>query len=315
MRMQTVQTNVAAFRRKSIAARLGDTIDKYFEAISVLPTIFIVLLVILVPTILVIWKGFFKEDIILRISKFIGFANYVRALSGLDDDFYRYLGHTMIYVVFATVVGLALCILIAVLLNSRIRFRGLFVACFLLPWMVPPVTAAIMWKWMLNDSYGVLNYLLVVTGVLDTMFPFFSHTVSAWIWLIWVDIWYNSPFFIIILFAGLQRIPDDIIDAANIDGAGPWRFFTHVTIPYIKPEIQICLILRTIFVLRNFDFVYVFTRGGPVDSTDVLATYIYKVSMHYLKQGYGSALSVIMLMLCVLFTVFYFLTVKAEVEV
>ncbi len=313
--MQTVQTNVAAFRRKSIAARLGDTIDKYFEAIAVFPTIFIVLLVILVPTILVIWKSFFKEDIILRIKKFIGFANYVRALSGLDEDFYRYLGHTLLYVVFATAVGLALCILIAVLLNSRIKFRGLFVACFLLPWMVPPVTAAIMWKWMLNDSYGVLNYLLVVTGVLDRMFPFFSNTVFAWIWLIWVDIWYNSPFFIIILFAGLQRIPDDIIDAATIDGAGRWRFFTHVTIPYIKPEIQICLILRTIFVLRNFDFVYVFTRGGPVDSTDVLATYIYKVSMHFLKQGYGSALSVIMLMLCVLFTVFYFLTVKAEVEV
>ncbi|MBW1962790.1 MAG: sugar ABC transporter permease, partial [Deltaproteobacteria bacterium] len=235
--------------------------------------------------------------------------------SGMDENFYRYLGHTMIYVVFATVIGLSLCILISVLLNSRIKYRAVFVACFLLPWMVPPVTAAIMWKWMLNDSYGVLNYLLVVTGVLDHMFSFFSNVTTAWIWLIWVDIWYNSPFFIIILFAGLQRIPDDIIDAATIDGAGRWKFFTNITIPYIMPEIQICLILRTIFVLRNFDFIYVFTRGGPVDATETLATYIYKVSMHFLKQGYGSALSVIMLMLCVLVTVSYFKTIKAEVEV
>ena len=270
---------------------------------------------VLVPTILVIWQSFYKKDIILRITKFIGIGNYIRAFSGADPDFYRYLGHTMIYVVFATIIGLSLCILLAVLLNSRIKYRGLFVAGFLLPWMVPPVTAAIMWKWMLNDSYGVLNYLLVVTGFLDQMFPFFSYDVSAWIWLIWVDIWYNSPFFIIIIFAGLQRIPDDIIDAAKIDGAGKWRFFTHVTVPYIKPELQICLILRTIFVLRNFDFVYVFTRGGPVDSTEVLATYIYKVSMHFLKQGYGSAMSVILLLLCAAFTIFYLMTVKAEVEV
>ncbi|UCF93123.1 MAG: sugar ABC transporter permease [Desulfobacterales bacterium] len=312
--MATVHTGAAAIEKQSFFTRLNASFDKYFEAISVFPTIFIILLVILVPTILVVYQGFYTKDIILRIMKFVGMGNYVRALSGVDVDFYRYLGHTMLYVVLATTVGLALCILIAVLLNSRIKFRGVFVACFLLPWMVPPVTAAIMWKWMLNDSYGVLNYLLVVTGFLDRMFPFFSHSLSAWIWLIWVDIWYNSPFFIIILFAGLQRIPDDIIDAATIDGAGRWHFFTHVTIPYIKPEIQICLILRTIFVLRNFDFVYVFTRGGPVDSTEVLATYIYKVSMHFLKQGYGSAMSVIMLVMCALFTVFYLLTVKAEVE-
>jgi len=313
--MATARSNVAPLEKRGVLIRLRDFIDDHFEAISVFPTIFIVVLVVLVPTILVIWQGFYKKDIILRIVKFVGIDNYIRAFSGVDVDFYRYLGHTMIYVVFATILGLSLCILLAVLLNSRIKYRGVFVAGFLLPWMVPPVTAAIMWKWMLNDSYGVLNYLLVVTGFLDQMFPFFSYDVSAWIWLIWVDIWYNSPFFIIIMFAGLQRIPDDIIDAASIDGAGKWRFFTHVTVPYIKPELQICLILRTIFVLRNFDFVYVFTRGGPVDSTEVLATYIYKVSMHFLKQGYGSAMSVILLLLCAAFTIFYLMTVKAEVEV
>jgi len=313
--MATARSNVAPLEKRGVLIRFRDFIDNHFEAISVFPTLFIVLLVVLVPTILVIWQSFYKKDIILRITKFIGIGNYIRAFSGADVDFYRYLGHTMIYVVFATIIGLSLCILLAVLLNSRIKYRGLFVAGFLLPWMVPPVTAAIMWKWMLNDSYGVLNYLLVVTGFLDQMFPFFSYDVSAWIWLIWVDIWYNSPFFIIIMFAGLQRIPDDIIDAASIDGAGKWRFFTHVTVPYIKPELQICLILRTIFVLRNFDFVYVFTRGGPVDSTEVLATYIYKVSMHFLKQGYGSAMSVILLLLCAAFTIFYLMTVKAEVEV
>jgi ABC-type sugar transport system permease subunit len=313
--MATAQSNAAPLEKRGVLIRLRDFIDDHFEAISVFPTLFIVLLVVLVPTILVIWQSFYKKDIILRISKFIGIGNYIRAFSGVDPDFYRYLGHTMTYVVFATIIGLSLCILLAVLLNSRIKYRGLFVAGFLLPWMVPPVTAAIMWKWMLNDSYGVLNYLLVVTGFLDQMFPFFSYDLSAWIWLIWVDIWYNSPFFIIIIFAGLQRIPNDIIDAAAIDGAGKWRFFTHVTVPYIKPELQICLILRTIFVLRNFDFVYVFTRGGPVDSTEVLATYIYKVSMHFLKQGYGSAMSVILLLFCAAFTIFYLMTVKAEVEV
>ena len=309
------RTEAAALERKSVFARIRDTIDNHFEAVSVMPTMFIVCLVVLVPTILVIYQSFFKKDIILRISKFVGISNYIRAFSGVDENFYLYLGHTMTYVVFATVFGLALCILIAVLLNSRIKYRGLFVAGFLLPWMVPPVTAAIMWKWMLNDSYGVLNYLLVRAGVLDQMFSFFSNSITAWIWLIWVDIWYNSPFFIIILFAGLQRIPDDIIDAATIDGAGKWRFFRHITIPYIMPEVQICLILRTIFVLRNFEFVYVFTRGGPVDSTETLATYIYKVSMYFLKQGYGSAMSVIMLLFCAAFTIIYLMTVKAEVEV
>ena len=200
--MATACSSVAPLEKRGVLIRLRDFIDNHFEAISVFPTLFIVLLVVLVPTILVIWQSFYKKDIILRITKFIGIGNYIRAFSGADVDFYRYLGHTMIYVVFATIIGLSLCILLAVLLNSRIKYRGLFVAGFLLPWMVPPVTAAIMWKWMLNDSYGVLNYLLVVTGFLYQMFPFFSYDVSAWIWLIWVDIWYNSPFFIIIIFAG-----------------------------------------------------------------------------------------------------------------
>ena len=200
--MATARSNVAPLEKRGVLIRFRDFIDNHFEAISVFPTLFIVLLVVLVPTILVIWQSFYKKDIILRITKFIGIGNYIRAFSGADVDFYRYLGHTMIYVVFATIIGLSLCILLAVLLNSRIKYRGLFVAGFLLPWMVPPVTAAIMWKWMLNDSYGVLNYLLVVTGFLYQMFPFFSYDVSAWIWLIWVDIWYNSPFFIIIIFAG-----------------------------------------------------------------------------------------------------------------
>jgi multiple sugar transport system permease protein len=301
--------------KKTLFVRIAEILDDHFEFIAVIPALIIVILVILVPTIIVIHDSFFIKDVIRRITKFVGFGNYVRALSGADENFWRYFSHSAIYVIFATSIGIALSLFVAVLLNSRIKLRGLFIAGFLLPWMVPPVTAAIMWKWMLNDSYGVLNYLLVITGVLEKMFPFFSNTISAWVWLIWVDIWYNSPFFIVILFAGLQRIPDEITEAAIIDGASRRKLFTHITIPYIKPEIQICLILRTMFVWRNFGFVYVFTRGGPVDATEVMATYTYKVSMHFLKQGYGSSLSVIIMIVTILITLIYFRILRGGVEV
>src|SRR5574337_1640040 len=159
------------------------------------------------------------------------------------------------------------------LLHQPFRGRGLFRAFVLIPWAVPTVVSAKMWEWILNPDFGILNYLLMQTGLVSTPINWLGDRVVAMHALILADVWKTSSFATLILLAGLQMIPEELYEAAQVDGAGRWRTFRLITLPLLQPSILIVLLFRTLDAFRIFDLVYVLTGGGPANTTETLSVY------------------------------------------
>lgn len=259
----------------------------------VLPAVLTILLVALFPLLWTVWESVHLHD--LRMpwlgKPFIGFDNYVEAFT--DPRFWGALGHTAFFA--ATSVGLELIIglWLALALNRAFRGRGLVRAAVLVPWAIPTVVSALLWRFMFEGQHGIVNTVLVQLGLLDQPVVWFIQPEAAWIPVILSDVWKTTPFVALLLLAGLQNIDTSLYEAARIDGASAWRQFRHVTLPLLKPAILVALIFRTLDAFRVFDLIYALTGGGPGTSTEPIALYTFNVLLQNLQFGYGSALSVI----------------------
>jgi len=187
-----------------------------------------------------------------------------------------------------TVIGLAL----AVALNKRFRGRGIVRAAIFIPWAVPTVVSAELWKSMFDPQQGFVNYLLSSLHLPLAHTTWLDGTWTAWAAILIADAWRNTPFIAIVLLAGLQAIPGDIYEAARIDGAGAWRTFRKITLPLLKPALMVALIFRTLQSFLVFDVVYIMTNGGPGTATNVLAFLDWKAFLVATDFGYGGAVSV-----------------------
>ena len=163
----------------------------------------------------------------------------------------------------------------ALVMNEVFRGRGLVRAIVLIPWAIPTVVSSQMWRFIFNDRYGLFNFILFGADVSRYLAPLADPTLAPMA-IIVAEVWKTAPFVALILLAGLQIIPDDLYEAASIDGANPWQKFRHVTLPLIRPALLLALLFRTIDALRVFDLVFVMTQGGPADATNVLSFYGYK---------------------------------------
>jgi len=220
---------------------------------------------------------------------------------GFWGDFLRTLIFTGLSVGVGTVVAL-----VAVVALNRIRTgRHVYLVIILVPWLMPMISGSFMWRWMLDGTYGAVNDLLIRVGLQSLTHYWLSEPSLALPSCIVVDIWSQTPFTLLILWAGMQAIPEQIYDAAKVDGAGGWKCFFHVTLPLLKPSLLIALVLRTMFSLRAYDIIYGLTRGGPGDSSRVISFHIIESGIKYLKIGYSSAVSVILLLFTAAFTVYY----------
>jgi ABC-type sugar transport system permease subunit len=288
-----------------------DFIDKKFCFITTLPAFIVTLVVVAFPTIYGLYTSFFVRNLLRRKIYFTGFGNYVALFQ--DPIFWADLYRTAIYTIGSLVLGFTLAFFLALALNSGIRFRVIFIVAILLPWMTPPVSGSIMWKWIVHDVYGVLNYGLLKLGIIEQNVFWLGTPVTAMFFLIVLDAWYRIPLSTLILFAGMQRIPGELYDAARVDGANRWQTIRHVTIPFIRHEILIALVIHSMFTFREFGFSYLLTRGGPGDNTQVLALSIYKTANLFLRQGYAAAMSVIMFIMITAFVTGYFKAIKKQV--
>ena len=186
--------------------------------------------------------------------------------------------------------------------------RGLI----LLPWMLSPLVEAFSWAWLLNDAYGLVNYLLLKVGPLKAPVAWFATEGLAMKAIILVDVWREVPFVTIVLLAGLQSILSEVHEAARVDGASSIRAFFHVTLPLLKPSILIALLMRTMVAVRLFEIPFIVTRGGPAGSTEVLATYTYKVAFQSFNMGYASTLTMVILLVSLAMSLVYIWTMYAE---
>lgn len=293
-----------------LAARLEALVNKYFKWIVVIPAIIIIIITAVVPTIWLIRSSLYVDNLITGENYFAGLQNYIDILKNIE--FWGFFLNTFLYVAGSVGVGFFISLGLGKLLSSDIRFRTFFLVCIILPWVFPQIAGGIMWQWMIHQLYGILNYLLKITGLIDQFIAFMAHRQTTFLMLIIVDMWYWTPFATLVLFGGFTRIPTEMIEAARADGASAFQIFRIIEIPYILPEILAVLLLRTMFSFREFAIPYLMGQGGPGRSTEVLGLTVFKTSIKWLEIGMGSALSMILLIIMVFIVVFYLNIIKVE---
>src|SRR5919109_933096 len=222
-------------------------------------------------------------------QKMVGWENYADLWT--DPVAIQSFRTTLIFVGVTIPLELLFGLGVALVMNEAFRGRGLLRAVVLIPWAIPTVVSSQMWRFIFNDRYGLANFVLFGGDASRYIAPLADFDLAL-VAIIAAEIWKTTPFAALILLAGLQGIPDDLYEAASVDGASAWQKFRHVTLPLLRPALLLALLFRTIDSLRVFDLVFVMTQGGPADTTNVLQFYGYKKTFAEGMVGYGSAIAV-----------------------
>jgi ABC-type sugar transport system permease subunit len=259
----------------------------------VLPAVSTIALVAIFPLGWTLWESLHLHD--LRMPwlgrPFVGLTNYADAFR--DPRFWGALGHTGFFAAVSVSLELLVGLWFALALNRAFRGRGLVRAAVLIPWAIPTVVSALLWRFIFEGQHGIANAALAQMEVIREPVVWLIQPRLAWIPVILADVWKTTPFVALLLLAGLQNIDASLYEAARIDGASAWRQFRYVTLPLLKPAIMVALIFRTLDAFRVFDLIYALTGGGPGTSTEPIALYTFNSLLQNLQFGYGSALSVI----------------------
>jgi len=242
----------------------------------------------------------------------VGLKNYLHVLG--DHDFLTIVLPNTFGFMFASV-GLSLVagLMMAMLLNRRFAGRWLVQTVILLPLMVAPVIAAIMVRWMFNDQFGVVNAILGLFGI--EPLAWLTQRWTAFFAILLTDVWLWTPWFTLLLLAGLQSLPPEPFEAAQIDAASPWRTFRYITLPMLRPVMVVCIVIRSIDAFRTFDIVWTISGGGPARATEVFSIYAYVEAFQFLNFGRGSAAAIIGAIIIVVFAMLLYRILNRWVEV
>jgi multiple sugar transport system permease protein len=221
---------------------------------------------------------------------FVGLANYREILD--NDVFRQTVRNSFVFTAIALTLKTVLGVWLAVLLARNVPFKRLLRGAVLLPWVIPTALSTLGWWWMFDSLYSVVNWTGLRLGILSPPAPnWLGQANYAMAAVIIVNVWRGLPFFAITVLAGLVSIPREFYEAAEVDGAGSWRRFWHVTLPLLKPVLAVVILFSTIFTFSDFNIVYVLTRGGPVNSTHLFATLSYQIGLTGGNLGQGAAIS------------------------
>ncbi|MDQ0469667.1 multiple sugar transport system permease protein [Labrys wisconsinensis] len=236
-------------------------------------------------------------------SHWVGFENYQFALT--DVEFLQALLRTLYFTGMSVGFEAILGVLVALLLNQEFRGRTLCRALLVLPWAVPTIVNALMWRLIYQPDFGGLNAALVQTGLMDAYRSWLGDGASAMNAIVFADVWKNYPLVALIVLAALQNAPKDLYEAARIDGANAWQRFRVVTWPVISAPLVIALVLRCIEALKVFDIVYVMTRGGPANATKTVSFFVYQESFGFNRVGSGASYALIVVLIATVFVAAY----------
>jgi ABC-type sugar transport system permease subunit len=260
--------------------------------------------VILYPIFRTVLVSLFQVNSALAtVTPFVGVGNYAQVLG--EPQFWDSLGRTLYFTGVSTVLELVLGMGVALLLNAKIRARWLFRTIVVIPWAIPTIVNAAMWKGIYNAQYGALNAMLTQLGILDSYKAWLGEPFTALNAVIVADAWKTIPLVAFFLLAGLTAIPGELYEAASIDRAGPWRIFRSIMLPLLVPAISIVLVLRTVEAFKVFDIIYAMTGGGPVNGTSTIAFFAYVRAFSDQNFGVGSALAVIIVLVILALTAIY----------
>ncbi|MDR7221799.1 sugar ABC transporter permease [Aminobacter aminovorans] len=268
-----------------------------------LPSLILAAVVIFWPVVDLIQIATHEVSRFGQLRDFSGVANFSALIA--DPDFIKALLRTGVWT--AAVVGGALLVSIpvAIILNTDFYGRSVARVIVMLPWAVSLTMTAIVWRWALNGESGMLNSALRGLGLADQNIQWLASAATAFPMQIMIGILVTVPFTTTIFLGGLSSIPDDLYEAAALEGAGPVQQFRRITFPLLKPFVNIAIVLNTIYVFNSFPIIWVMTQGGPANSTDILVTHLYKLAFRIGKLGEASAVSLVMLAILLVFTAIY----------
>jgi len=282
-----------------VPATLG---RRYLPYVLIAPALLLSALVLIYPLLLAIRISLFRKLLGFP-ERFVGLANFVTIFS--DPQFINSLIVTLWWTVGSVSGQVLLGFALALLLNRSFPGRTLYRTLFMLPWVVPNFIAALTWVWMFNDRFGIIPALLHMTGLFSERVLFLANPGLALPAVIAVNIWKNYAFVMIVMLAALQAIPQELYEAAKVDGASPWQEFLAITLPLVKPMLFIVILLRLIWTFNTFELVFIMTEGGPGHATEILTITAFLQAFRGGVMGYGAAIGVILFVLTVAFALTY----------
>jgi len=269
----------------------------------ILPSFLLAFVIIAYPIIDLVRLSLNDVGTFGEMNGFIGSLNYQDVFE--DELFVEVLLRTLYWTFFVVAGTVAISIPIALILNEDFYGKGIARTVIMLPWAISLAMTAVIWKWLLNPDYGMLNHLLLNLGLITENVGWLADADTAFPLQILIGILVSIPFTISILMGGLTSIPTDIYEEAYLDGSSYWQRLKTLTLPLLKPFINIAVVLNVIYVFNSFPIIWILTEGGPSNSTDILPTYLYKLAFREGEIGLASALSVIMLLILLGFTIVY----------
>ncbi len=267
------------------------------------PALIVILAVVFVPAVNAILMSFQSYDL-RRPSEigFVGLSNYVEVMQ--DPLFWSSLWRTVLWVLFGVGFQFVFGFALALLLNKKFKGRGLVRSVSLIPWVTPGVLIGLMWRWIYDGSYGVLNDILLKLGFIQDKIPFLAQESTAFQSVVVTIIWQGIPFFALMLLAGLQGVPHELYEAGDIDGANVFQQLFHITIPSLKNTIFVTTLLRIIWVANSVDVIFNMTGGGPAYASQTLSVYVFNKA-NSLNLGYSSTMSILLTLMLLVVAVPY----------
>ncbi len=299
-----VATTLHSESRESWFSRFA---DRHFAAVALSPSMILFAILLVYPLGYSLLISFYSWRLTNPDSfQFVGLDNYVKLLTADASSRYSVwvpFGNTVVYT--AATVGLEFILgfAIALLFQRQLKRFGFLRTCVIVPMMISDVVIALMWRLLWDSNSGFINYLMNLIG--QPSRPWLADPSTAMGALVLTDIWQNTPFVFLMLTAGLQALPTDVYESADIDGASPVKSFWHITVPLMMPVIVITLLFRFIFNFRDFTKIYTLTAGGPGRSTEVLSVDLYQMMFRNFDAGFGSAMAWVIVIVTVLIAAFF----------
>lgn len=297
-----VSAKHAGRARNGLLARMW---DGRWDYMYIAPALFVMLLVIAYPIYYTVSLSFYKTPPSLAMSEkiFVGIDNYTRLLA--NQSFHEVTMNTVVWTVWSTFFAVVLGFGAALVLNKEFIGRGLLRGVLLVPYVISAVAASYVWRWIYHSDLGVLGSILIRLGLTEEKLNLLDHVDRVLPALIVVNVWKEFPFAMIMILAGLQTVPEQLMRAARVDGASPLNQFIHVTLPHLKGVLIITVLLLFVSNLNHFTIPWIMTGGGPAGASDIWITQIYQIAFGRIRFGIASAYSVILFVVMVVIGYFY----------
>ncbi len=276
------------------------------------PTVLLMLLLMVIPIVMVLGYSLMDNVIMKRNPQFVGFKHYVDILT--SESFWGAVSNTLFFTGVSVVAHLILGLAFAMLLDTKLlgnRTKAIFRTIYVLPWLFTVAIIAVLWRLLLEPN-GVVNYVLMSSNLVGSEVEWLSSPDTALFAVTFINIWAGYPFYMTSLLAGLQGIPADYHEAAQVDGANPWQRFTRITLPQLKPIIISMALLDFIWTTQQFALIWMTTGGGPLGATEMLSTFTYKLAFSRYQFGAASASAAIVLVISMVLAFFYVRAQKAR---